>query len=267
MFRVMRTRWKHAVVGASIGLLAAMALMLADIPGIPGRLAFAFVVGAATVGALIAVFGGTRIIAYLAVTAALCTAIVTMTPLVDGLVSSWIRRDALPSVPLDAVVVLSSGVNQDGAIDVSGIQRLQAGLAVSHQNRARLLITTRVADRRGGRVVTSDADQRALIELGGDTSTWRIVSPVFTTHDEALRSAELLAPANTRTIAVVTSPLHTRRSCLTFEKVGFRVVCVPSVERRYAVQHLSGPQARFIAFVDWLYEQLGMIKYRARGWV
>jgi len=263
----MRTRWKHAVVGASTGMLAAMALLLADIPGIPGQASFAFIAIVTIAGALVAALGATRIIAYGGVTVALCTAIVTMTPIVDGPVSSWIRRDPLPSAPLDAVVVLSSGVNQDGALDVSGIQRLESALAVSRQNHARLLITTRVEDRRGGRTVNSDSDQRKLIELGGDTSTWRIVSPVFTTHDEALRTAELLAPASARTIAVVTSPLHTRRSCLTFEKLGFHVVCIPSVERRYPVQHLSGPQARFIAFVDWLYEQLGMIKYRARGWV
>ena len=33
------------------------------------------------------------------------------------------------------------------------------------------------------------------------------------------------------TLAVVTSPMHTRRACATFEAVGLRVVCVPAAVR------------------------------------
>jgi Uncharacterized conserved protein len=191
----------------------------------------------------------------------------TLTPIIDRPVATWIRRDSLPAAPLDAVVVLSSSVNRDGVLDVSGTERLLSGLAVWRRNHARLLITTRVSDRGSGHVVTSDADQRALIALGGDTLSWRIAAPAHTTHDEALRTAEMLAPARSRSIAVVTSPLHTRRACATFEALGFRVVCIPSGERRYAVYSLSGPRERLDAFFDWLYEQLGMVKYRTNGWI
>jgi uncharacterized SAM-binding protein YcdF (DUF218 family) len=138
---------------------------------------------------------------------------------------------------------------------------------VFQRSHARLLVTTRVEYRARTAKITSDADQRRLVALATDTTAWRIVAPVSTTHDEAMRTAELLAPANTRTIAVVTSPLHTRRACATFEGVGFSVVCVPSDERRYAAYTLPGPADRFDAFFDLLYERLGMIEYRARGWV
>jgi uncharacterized SAM-binding protein YcdF (DUF218 family) len=182
-------------------------------------------------------------------------------------VRSWIRRDPLPTASPDAVVVLSASVNRDGALDVSGAERLLSGLDVFRRTHARVLITTRVEHRARSRTITSDTDQRRVIALAADTSVWRIVAPVHTTHDEALRSAELLAPASARPIVVVTSPLHTRRACATFEAVGFRVACVPSEERRYAAYALSGPVDRLRAFFDLLYERLGMIEYRARGWV
>jgi uncharacterized SAM-binding protein YcdF (DUF218 family) len=263
----MRPRWRQLAVGASTGLLVATALIIAGIPGIPGKHPGAYLVVGIMIGAVVGQFEWTRLVAYASLATAVALAAVTMTPIIDGPVSSWIRHDTLPPSPLDAVVVLSSSVNRDGVLDVSGTERLLSGLAVWRRNHARLLITTRVEDGGGGRIVTSDADQRALIELGGDISSWRIASPAHTTHDEALRTAELLAPASSRSIAVVTSPLHTRRACATFEALGFHVACIPSDERRYAVYALSGSGERFDAFFDWLYEQLGMIKYRMRGWV
>jgi uncharacterized SAM-binding protein YcdF (DUF218 family) len=263
----MRPRWRQLAVGASTGLLVATALIIAGIPGIPGNHAGAYLVVGVMIGAVAGQFEWTRLIAYASLVAAVALATVTLTPIIDGPVSSWIRHDTLPPSPLDAVVVLSSSVNRDGVLDVSGTERLLSGLAVWRRNHARLLITTRVEDRGGGRTVTSDADQRALIQLGGDISAWRIAHPAHTTHDEALRTAEMLAPASSRSIAVVTSPLHTRRACATFEALGFHVVCIPSDERRYAVHALSGSAERFDAFFDWLYEQLGIIKYRTKGWV
>lgn len=267
MLPAMNPRWRAAAVGASVGLLAATSVVVAEIPGIPGSHVRAYLAVGVAFGALGGWFGLFRLAAYSALAMAIVVALLTLTPIIDRPVATWIRHDSLPRAPLDAVVVLSSSVNRDGVLDASGTERLLSGLAAWRRNHARLLITTRVSDRSGSRVVTSDADQRALIALGGDTLSWRIAAPAHTTHDEALRTAEMLAPARSRTIAVVTSPLHTRRACATFEGLGFHVVCIPSDERRYSVYSLSGPIERFDAFFDWLYEQLGMVKYRAEGWI
>jgi uncharacterized SAM-binding protein YcdF (DUF218 family) len=263
----MHPHWRRALVGASIGFLVATGLFLIDLPGIPGSHPTAYVVGGVVIGALVGQFEWTRVAAYLTLATAIVMALLTLTPVVDGPVKSWIRRDSLPTTPLDAVVVLSSSVNRDGVLDVSGTERLLSGLAIWHRTHARFLITTRVEDRQADRVITSDADQRALIQLGGDTSGWRIAAPAHTTHDEAMRTAEILAPASARTIAVVTSPLHTRRACATFEALGFHVVCIPSDERAYAAYSLPGSVDRIRGFFDWLYEQLAVIKYRSRGWI
>jgi uncharacterized SAM-binding protein YcdF (DUF218 family) len=255
------------IVGASIGLLAATTLVIVSIPGIPGNHARLYLAIGVVIGALVGQLEWTRLAASVSIAIAIAAALVTLTPMMDRPVRSWVRRDALPSMPLDAVVVLSSSVNGDGVLDVSGTERLLSGLAVWRRTHAHLLITTRVEDSGRGAPVTSDADQRALIQLAGDPTAWRIAAPAHTTHDEALRTAELLAPAQSRSIVVVTSPLHTRRACATFEALGFHVVCIPSDERRYAIDSLSGPGERFDAFFDWLYEQLGMVKYRLHGWI
>jgi uncharacterized SAM-binding protein YcdF (DUF218 family) len=94
-----------------------------------------------------------------------------------------------------------------------------------------------------------------------------VAAPVRTTHDEALRTAEIARREGWRTVVVVTTPLHTRRACATFERAGLAVVCVPSEERTFALRHLDAPGDRLAAFGEWLYETLGWIKYRHLGWV
>lgn len=130
-----------------------------------------------------------------------------------------------------------------------------------------MLVTTRPRQAPAATTSAYLADYRRIIGLAGDTSLWRAVGPVATTHDEALATSQLLAPASGRSIVVVTSPLHTRRACATFEAVGFAVTCWPSDERRYALHTFSGIRSRLAATVDWLYERAAVIEYRWRGWM
>src|SRR5512146_2630897 len=114
----MNTRWRQATIGGSVGLLAATALIVAEIPGIPGSHADAYVLAGVVLGACAGWLAWTRVAAYAGLVAAIAVALVTLAPVIDRPVATWIRRDSLPSTPLDAVVVLSSSVNRDGVLDV-----------------------------------------------------------------------------------------------------------------------------------------------------
>lgn len=130
-----------------------------------------------------------------------------------------------------------------------------------------MLVTTRPSQIPGVSLGAVTRDYQALISLAGDTSRWRMVGPVATTHDEALATSRLLAPPSSYSIVVVTSPLHSRRACATFEALGFTVTCWPSDERRYALYMFSGLRTRLAATVDWLYERAAVIEYRWHGWI
>ena len=238
---------------------------MAGLPVISGHAAIDLVAGIAL--GVAASLAPTYVLTPIAVAIAVVLATVTLTPTMYGPVVSWIRRDSIPPSRLDAVVVLSSSVTADSVLDPVAAERLLSALHLMRRQEAGVLVTTRPAASRHDLREVSNADQRALITLAGDTSRWREVGPVRTTREEALRVAELLTPASSRTIAVVTSPLHTRRACAALEAVGFHVVCVPSTERMYSLYSFSGVRSRLIAVADWTYERLGMIEYRARGWV
>ena len=66
---------------------------------------------------------------------------------------------------------------------------------------------------------------------------------------------------------VVTAPLHTRRACATFVRVGFKVSCAPCREQEYNVWHPRTSRDRLEASRQYLYERLGMVKYRFKGWI
>ena len=259
------TRARLIGLGAGLGALAAFAVLAMGLPVVGSHVARTLLVGI-LVGALTALIAR-HIIVPIVLAVALLIGAVTLTPVLRAPVESWIRRDSIPAIRFDAVVVLSSSVSADSALDAVATERLLSGLEFVRRHDVGLIVTTRPAvSRRDARPV-SDADQRALISFAGDTARWREVGPVRTTRDEALRTGELLAPAANRTIAVVTSPLHTRRACAAFERVGFRVVCVPATERLYPVYAFRGVRGRLLAVSDWLYERLGMLEYRTRGWV
>lgn len=197
--------------------------------------------------------------------------LIAQTPIMTPVTDHWVRNDPLPADTLDAIVALSAGVKSDSALNSTAADRLISALELMREGRARRLVTTRQIEDYGwrwrSRVINSDVDQRRLISLASVAGVWIVVDSVHTTRDEAVRSAARLLPEGARSIIVVTSPMHTRRACATFEAVGFRVVCRASRERDFATNPPVGNRDRLAALRAFGYEQLGMIKYRARGWL
>jgi uncharacterized SAM-binding protein YcdF (DUF218 family) len=192
---------------------------------------------------------------------------VAFTPIASGPASRWVRNDPPSRVSLDAVVVLSGGIRSDSSLGVAGAERLLTGLELVRAGVAPRLVTTRIVLAFGKRVVDSDIGQGRLVHLVGEESAWVVSDTVYTTRDEATRVARLLLPNGSRNIAVVTSPVHTRRACAAFEAVGFRVRCVAAREYGYNTRHPASPDDRLEAAREYLYERLGTMKYRWKGWL
>lgn len=151
------------------------------------------------------------------------------------------------------MVALSSSVKRDWLLDPAGEGRLRAAAAIASRLNSPRLVTTRVYDGKSG--LTSDYGQRSVITTTEYSGQWTIVGPIVrSTHDEAV--ALRAAVAGRPTIVVVTSRMHTRRACATFEQVGFIVTCVGYIDPRW-----------WRTPVAYLYERAAVIKYRRKGWV
>ena len=252
------------VEGAALGALAGCLLVLLGAGDIVGPTAFQFGALCALPGAAIGLLRRTRALLALDALLGVVVCLVAFLPW-TGVMDRWVRADPVPKRPLDAIVVLSGGLTSDSTL--FGADRLLAGLELYRAGAAPRIVTTRVWALKAGAKIGSDRDQRRLVELGGATAGWMVVDTIGSTRDEAVGSAELLLPMNARRIIVVTSPSHTHRACAAFEKVGFEVSCRPAVERTLPTWHGSSPDDRLSVFRSLLYELLGMVKYRAMGWV
>lgn len=256
-----------AMVGGTLSALAWLAAgALTDFGKWPW-LMLPGAIAAAVVGALLTL---TRVRPLVWVAAALLITavyVVAITPFVSSVLAprSLVRRDAMPTEPLDAVVVLSGGITPDSLLMPEPLDRLLTGLALMSRGVGRVLVVTE--PRRPDDGATAARDQRWLRALVSRPFDMLAVDSVHTTRDEAVGAWRILQPRGSTRIAVVTSPLHTTRACSTFERVGFTVTCVPAISRAYDVNAPRSANDRLALFRDWLYERTALIEYRRRGWL
>lgn len=257
---------RELVVDVCLGILVATlvaSLGFDDILGFPSP--GVWIVAGAAFGLAIGVLRRRTLLLVLGVSLASLMLIVVWTPMMSVLAPRWMRNDALPP-RFDAVMSLSEGVHSDSTLSAGGFDRLRAAVAIANSDSSAWLVTSRIRTPFDDVVIDSDVGQRELIDEARLASRWKVVDHVHDTHDEAMRVAQLLLPAR-RNLVLVTSPMHTRRACSTFERVGFVVTCRAAREHLRVTSRPQGPLDRLAAFRDYVYELLGMVKYRARGWL
>lgn len=257
---------KNAAIGAAAGALVGFFLIAFGLPELSGAFSSPqIVLVGLLLGALAGWVRGHWIVLGAAGFLAATYLVIGYTPIMTRVAPRWVRADPLPAAA-DAVVVLSGAVLSDTALNVDGTERLLSGLELVQRGIAPRVVTTQVEIPFADGVRSSTTDQGRLIKLAGAIPGWIVLEGTNSTRDEALQAATKL-PVASRRIVVVTSPLHTRRACATFEKVGFTVSCYPARTRGYSTWHPIEPTDRIAAFADYIYERFGMIKYRWKRWV
>jgi len=199
---------------------------------------------------------------------AIVVLVVTQTSLANVVAHRWARQDPFPAQALDAVVVLSGGDNPDTTMTSGALDNLLTGLQLIRDGRSSVLVTTTTEQRFPGGVIQSVVDQSRVIAQFRGAGRWLRTRTTTSTRDEALGSAQLLMPMSAVHVAVVADPMHTRRACAAFEKVGFKVSCVAArVRSDGGPDPAPWPRDRLRVFGDWIYEVLATLEYRARGWI
>ena len=253
---------RHAITGAIVGALCAVVAHVLGVQQLLRRPDLVLYIPAALVGG---VLGTTRLRPILLIAggilALICIA-VAYTPLVSAVGRPLIRRDSIPA-RVDAIAVLSAGFTPDGMMRRETLERLLSGVTLARRGLAPVMLVS-MERANGG---SDSADLQSVISLIGEGTRTILVDSVTTTRTEALRMKAIARANGWQTLAVVTSPLHTRRACATFEAVGFRVVCVPATVRGSGLIPGSIAEDRLRDFRSWLYETFATDSYRRRGWI
>ena len=257
---------RQVISGAILGVLCAVAAYLLGVQQLTRKPEVSFFLPAAFIGGTI---GATRLRPLLWIGGGLLSflcLLVAYTPLVATVGKPLIRHDSVPA-RLDAIAALSASVTPEGWLRSETLDRLLSALDLQRTRTDAVVIVSRERARVGGRAVSDSADLAKLVSLTGTSSVVLFVDSIFTTRTEALRMKTIADAHGWRRIGVVTSPLHTRRACATFEAVGFQVVCVPAAVRGSGLDPRSNPEDRFRGFRSWLYETFATDSYRRRGWI
>ncbi len=259
-----KTTARHAIAGAILGTLCAVAAHVLGVQQLLRRPELVLYIPVALLGAIL---GVTRLRPLLWITAgiiALVCIVVAYTPFVSAVARPLIRRDPIPA-RVDAIAVLSMGITPDGMMRGETLDRLLSGLMLARHGLAPVMLVSR--ERAFNGAVSDSADLQNVIALLGAAPPVIFVDSITTTRTEALRIRAIARVNGWKTLAVVTSPLHTRRACATFEAVGFKVVCVPAAVRGSGLYPESNAEDRLRAFRSWLYETFATDSYRRRGWI
>jgi uncharacterized SAM-binding protein YcdF (DUF218 family) len=256
-----RVWWQDALIGAILGLLITIAgqqIGLQSVPILRGVHPLPF---GAAIGAFL---GISKIRAALWGAAGLVSVIILVvayTPLVPPLIRSYVRKDALR--PVQAVVVLSSDVQEDGEMTDAAQIRILRGYEVLQEGLAKELVITRLPRPKKSSL---EAVQQQMRRLRMDFPIHE-TGDVRNTRDEALEVAYLAQKQGWDEVILVSDGSHLKRAGAAFEKAGLKVLCSPCPERYYDLRTLNEPDERLIAFREWLWEAIGYQVYKFRGWL
>ena len=259
--------WFVRVAGGTLGIAIfwlCEALKLWQIVGVSGWIAqllllvFGAIIAPSAVGAVLWLLSGALVTVLM---------LVSFTPIINPFVAPFVRADRASDQPIDAIVVFSGAIGDDGRIFGQALDRLLTALSVARQRRVPELALSIVSMEHGSVHTSSEADQRALVTMAAPELTVRFVRDVHSTRDEALAFSALARTHRWTRVLAITSPMHTRRACASLEQMGLAVECRPADARDFSLSHLEFGENRRLAFQEVLYETLGTWLYRARGWM
>ena len=162
----------------------------------------------------------------------------------------------------DAIFVLASGATKAGDPGFSGLQRVNHGIRLLKEGRARhLYLSTGFSPTYGHDEAAWVASYSSMFELSPASFSILISQDITTTATEAAYARKILKAAGAQRILLVTSGAHIYRSCATFEKAGFEVLPAP-VHNQKNIFYASDDYLTSLRAA--LHEWIGLIYYQLR---
>jgi uncharacterized SAM-binding protein YcdF (DUF218 family) len=207
------------------------------------------------------------------------TSRVTVGALVGSLENQY-RDSGLDVPPAQAIVVLGGTIQMPSAIHhltglVDPSDRLLVAFRLYRSGKAPLVFCSGGNNPIGGQTGKAPGAlwmARLLEEWNIPSTGVQIEGGSIDTHENAIRSYQVLAPLGIRRILLVTSAMHMPRAAGAFRKAGFEVIAAPADfrtgwdEPNVLLRWL--PSADNLRNSDAaLQEWLGIAMYRLRGWI
>ena len=195
---------------------------------------------------------------------ALALIIIMYTPLTNSLSGPLFVKTDLHKV--DVIVVLGGGSIPHGQLSWFSLMRTAKGVELYKGGYADKIIFTGDGNNTQSSGNNSVANNMAkvAIELGIPAQSVLIENKSKRTHEDALRTAEMMKEYGFQTALLVTSASHMKRALLCFEHAGVKVfpASVEPVE-----MYVKNPMERLYVFKVVMREYAGLALYKLKGWI
>jgi uncharacterized SAM-binding protein YcdF (DUF218 family) len=161
-----------------------------------------------------------------------------------------------------AIVVLGSGLKEDGSLTYESQQRLLFGLRLYKEGLAPILVLS--GPGRPDTAPEATVRARIAVEMGVPVAKIFELPKVDTTRDEAQQTAKILKPLGVNHVLIVTESMHMRRSKAVFEAAGLTVSAAPSDNLPSVAR---SPLDRLDLCAKLLMHASGLFYYRLAGYI
>ena len=192
--------------------------------------------------------------------AAVLVCLAALTPLPNYLARSLQAEARLG--PADAIVVLGSGIEPDGALSPGSLYRVTQGIKLYKARLAPLIVFSGPAF--GGPAAEAEVAAQLARDLGVPSEQILTETGARTTREEAARIARRLEPRAVRRILLVTDSEHLTRAIALFERAGLEVLPAPADSVSPATE---GPEGRLELLRRLSQELMARLYYRLAGYL
>lgn len=186
---------------------------------------------------------------------------IEITPLNDLLALPLIHKDPLEK--REVIIVLGGGIKKDGSLTKQTAERTREGLAIFQKDYAEKMIFT------GGQAKNrnwpeSEKMRDYALSLGNNGEN--IIAEINSknTYENAVNSLEIMANQGLKNALIITSPYHTRRACLIYNKLKAEITCVP-VENKLIKQ--LNPWEKIQYFRGLIREYGAIVYFKILGYI
>ena len=192
----------------------------------------------------------------------LATMLIALTPLPGMAARTWAEWGR--PRPAEVIIVLGSGTTWPGVLLYDSVSRLQHGVWLYHAGFAARLVVSGGAHPAGTTPSEGELMRRAALTMGVPAE--RIIPETRSsrTYENGVEVAAIMRREGWTSAILVTDAVHMRRARLVFERLG--VTVYPSASHTVGMA-ANTPGRRLLILENVVYEALGLLTYRIKGWV
>ncbi|HSR12574.1 MAG TPA: YdcF family protein [Thermodesulfobacteriota bacterium] len=188
-------------------------------------------------------------------------AAIAFTPFTSYLVKPLAVREEIRDA--DAIVVLAGGIDQGRYLTLVTSHRLIRGVKLYFEGRAGKILFSGGMSAEGKATEASVMAQEARRLTVPDRDIL-LDKKGRTTYEEGAEIRKIADGLGFKSILLVTSFSHMKRSVMVFENFGFQVYPAPADPYE---MYMRDPLGRLLLFRILVHEYAGIVYYKVRGWI